>query len=233
MNISFFAAQNLKILQRYAKPKFKTYKSTIELQKVTNHNCYWTSPAITQPELETYCFHTSPRKPANKPCTYVGKMAQMCLSSEFSADNHQRSAAVHLTAAGSGLMVTLCLASNSEIQFGLCDHHLQNPVFSDLALFDRFSSCFGISICSIVVNKIHMFMPSCPWSSLKESQLLGEQFPFTAFTSLLNPRYFCCYIHLQWDGSQKRMFWGAFMTRINKFNDFLTGMRRLYGMYHY
>lgn len=34
MNISFFAAQNLKILQRYAKPKFKTYKSTIELQKV-------------------------------------------------------------------------------------------------------------------------------------------------------------------------------------------------------
>lgn len=29
-----------------------------------------------------------------------GKMAQMCLSSEFSADTHQRSAAEHLTAAG-------------------------------------------------------------------------------------------------------------------------------------
>lgn len=36
-----------------------------------------------------------------------GKIAQMCLSSEFSAASHQSSAAVHLTAAESGLMVTV------------------------------------------------------------------------------------------------------------------------------
>ena len=51
-----------------------------------------------------------------------GKMAQMCLSSEFSADKPSELRRLHLTAAGSGLTVTVG-DRKGPLQVLLCSLH--------------------------------------------------------------------------------------------------------------